>query len=121
MIEIIEIVNLKTNEKYPIQVITKSQYDEEMFRHDNNEKSLYLKGYTSCSPTKECHYVELPKKLFRNKQRASDTDKFHDFVGFITERICLLNNTNEIKIVWKIDEKIDFCDFLEKYFWERKR
>lgn len=120
MIEIIEIVNLKTNEKYPIQVITKWQYDGEMFRHDNNKKSLYLKGYTSWLPER-CNYVELPKKLFRNKQRASDTNKFHDFVGFITERICLLNNTNEIKIVWKIDEKTDFCDFLEKYYWERKR
>lgn len=120
MIEIIEIVNLKTNEKYPIQVITKWQYDEEMFRHDNNKKSLYLKAYTSWLPER-CSYIELPKKLFRNKQRASDTNKFHDFVGFITERICLLNNTNEIKIVWKIDEKTDFCDFLEKYYWERKR
>lgn len=120
MIEIIEIVNLKTNEKYPIQVITKSQYNEEMFRSENNEKSLYLKAYTSLLP-ESCSYVELPKKFFRNKQRTSDTNKFHDFLGFVTERICLLNNINEIKIVWKIDEKTDFCDFLEKYFWERKR
>lgn len=60
MIEIIEIVNLKTNEKYPIQVITKSQYDEEMFRHDN-KKSLYLKAYTSWLPER-CNYIELPRR-----------------------------------------------------------
>lgn len=121
MFEIMKIIDLQTTETYVVEIINKSQYDKEMFRHDNNNNSLYLKAYISDNPTTECYYAELPKKIFKKQQRTSDTNKFHRFINFLVSQLHSYNNSNEIKIIYMIDNSLDFCDFLEKYYCERKK